>query len=114
MSEVKVLGRDDILAVNDQKIVDVEVPEWGGVVRLRSLDASELLEFTDSSAKGRADSSVKALLLCAVNGNGERIFTEKDVAVLKKKSLRAFMRIQKVVLELNGLTEEAESTRKND
>ena len=36
------LSRDDILAVQDCKSAEVEVPEWGGTVRIRELSASEV------------------------------------------------------------------------
>jgi hypothetical protein len=39
-TKLKPLSRDDILGVQDRRVEVVEVPEWGGTVRVRGLSGS--------------------------------------------------------------------------
>src|SRR5688572_21354021 len=119
----KLLSALDILDANDVKTEDVDVPEWGGVVRLRSLSADEMSEFIDKYGKdkNKGEAVVKALQLSAIGEDGQNLFpinddveTRKIISRLRRKSLRAFMRVQSAVLKLNGLSVEEEATAKND
>jgi hypothetical protein len=112
--KIKILSAQDILEMDDVRTVDVDVPEWGGVVRLRSLTAEEMTEFVDQSGRDKGESTVKLLVLCSIDESGQRLFTSSHMALLKKKNLRAFMRVQTEALKLNGLDEESQKARKND
>ena len=109
MGEVKkFLSAKEVLAVEDVETVDVEVPEWGGTIRLRMLTGEEAVSFAES-VKGKDDKAGAARIVvrCAVDENNARIFSDEDIDVLKGKSMRALLRVQKVALEINGLSDEA-------
>jgi hypothetical protein len=109
------LTAQQIVEAQDVQFELVEVPEWGGIVRIRSLTAENMTEFlraTEMADKG--DSTVKAMMLTACDEEGNLIFKDPSaLQVLKKKSLLPFVRIQERVLVMNGLTEESRSARKN-
>ena len=110
----KYLTAEDILAVKDIVTVEVDVPEWGGIVRLRSMSGEEAVTYVEMLAKDKSSAAVKAVLMCAVKEDGTRLFTEEQLSVLKQKSLRAINRIQNVALEINGLRDEEAKKTKND
>ncbi len=115
----KILGRDDILGSDDLPRELVEVPEWGGSVWVRTMTGQErdayeasIIDVTMDS-KGRSsverrmeNSRAKLLTRCICGDDGERIFTESDVAALGRKSAKALDRVFDVAQRLNGMTEE--------
>ncbi len=104
-SGAKYLTLQEIYDAQDIVIEEVEVPEWGGVVRLRSMTGEEAVDF---AAKAKANSSgvARIVSICAVDEDGNRLFKDEDIEVLKRKSMRALMRLQRVALKINGLSEE--------
>lgn len=115
MSEEKrFLSAEEILAVEDIKIAEVDVPEWGGVVRLRPMSGEEAEQFVSIVSKDKTGAAIKVVAMCAVKEDGlTRLFTEEQVGLLKKKALRAIMRLQKKAMEINGLNEEGLAETKN-
>lgn len=114
MGEVKkFLSAAEILAAQDMQVVEVEVPEWGGVVRLRPMTAEEGLKLGTSGGDKR-HSAVKVVVMTAVDADGKQLFTESDLEKLQGKSLSALMKIQKRALEINGLADEKGTAVKND
>ena len=107
--KVRFLSARQILGADDIKIIDVDVPEWNGVVRLRMMTAAEAAEF-DTSKK---DSAARLVVLTAVDEEGQRLFSNDDIPSLQKKALRAFVRLQEAGLRLNGLLAEDVPKTKN-
>ena len=107
------LGRDAILGAPDLATYDVDVPEWGGVVRVRMLTARERDAFEASCMKTKRDGSsefnpvnvrAKLVALCLVDAQGQRLFGEDDISALGRKSAKALSRIFTEASKLNGLT----------
>lgn len=98
------LARNAILAVVDQQTEDVDVPEWDGVVRLRTLTAAEAIKFSEGVRKGEENAAIRILLLSAVNEDGTPLFLDEDIPELKKKSMKVMLRLQRAALRLNGLS----------
>lgn len=110
----KILSAADILAADDMKLVEVDVPEWGGTVYLRPLSALEALELRESDNTDRKHSAMKLTFLCCCNEDGSQMFTNEDVEKLSKKSLSAMLKIQKVAMQINGLSGGTVEAVKND
>ena len=115
MSEVKLLGREDILKASDVKMETVQVPEWGGAVLVKALSGVERDDYEESimirGKKGAYEVNtrlMRAKLVAAsiVDAKGKAIFSEDDLEVLSKKSAAALDRVFKVAQRLSGLTEE--------
>ena len=108
----KFLNKAEILAIDDLKYEDIEIPEWGGAwVRVRSLNASERDHFESSTIvrNGRKVSTnlenirARLCLLCLIDEEGNRLFDEGDTFPLGGKSASALDRIFTVAQKLNGL-----------
>ncbi|MCG8670213.1 MAG: hypothetical protein MI867_12420 [Pseudomonadales bacterium] len=117
-----ILNRDQILKADDLKTEVVDVPEWGGQVRVRSLTAGERDTFeasiTDNkkSKSGVVTVNIRARIasMCIVDEENKRIFTEQDIAALGEKSGIALNRVFVAAQNLNGWTEEdVEELEKN-
>lgn len=117
------LNKEQILSAPDLKTKDVDVPEWGGTVRVTQITAADrcVLQMLSLDEKGRpkAPTEINKMMtigLCAlaiVDENGNRIFSEQDIEALGKKSPAAMDRVFEVADDLNGISAEiAESLKK--
>lgn len=107
----KLLSKAAILDAVDRKTEDVEVPEWGGAVRLRTISGAERDQFEASvrSANGKMNlNNVRARLvaLACIDEKGERLFSSGDVAALGEKSAVALDRVFDVAMQLAGMRAE--------
>lgn len=118
----KLLGREAIFAVNDLQTEDVEVPEWGGTVRVKGLTGTERDSFEESCISGKGKqasfkmSNIRAKLVAktVVDEEGNSIFKEADVEALGRKSGSALDRVFTVAQRLSGITkEDIEELEKN-
>ena len=112
---MKLLGKDEILAASDMTFEEVDVPEWGGAVRVKSMSGAErdLFESFLTDIKGKDVkqnfNNVRAKLVActAVDENGSLLFDVIDVAALGKKSAIALNRVFQVAQKLNGIGQDA-------
>ena len=108
------LDRETILAADDLRREEVEVPEWGGSVYVRMLTATEKTVFSgglpdDDDVPDDLLAQLAALTLC--DDAGERLFdSDGDVAALGKKGFEPLERICEVAQRLNGVTAKAVET----
>ena len=114
------LSRDAILQREDIVTEDVEVPEWGGTVRVRGMSGVErdafeasLIEQPEANGKRRrkqqaatktnmANVRAKLCAWCIMDENGAKLFSDADVVALGAKSAAALDRIYEVASELSG------------
>lgn len=115
MGAKKFLNKTEILAQDDLKTEDIQIPEWGDAwVRVRTLNASERDHFEASTVQRKGKNVTTNLenirarlcLLCLVDENGNRLFEEEDTFPLGGKSAAALDRIFTVAQRLNGLRDE--------
>jgi hypothetical protein len=108
------LSKDAILNAHDVVTEIVEVPEWGGAVRVRGLTGSERDAF-EGEVVQRNGKDVKTntrnirarlVVLSVVDEDGNRMFGYHDIEKLGDKSARALDRIFTVAMTLSGLREE--------
>ena len=115
---MKLLTAEEILEKDDSTFEDVDVPEWGGAVRIQALTADQRDVYEESiikvSGEGKKRSrdvimrGIRAKLVAAsaVNERGERLFTVAMVDRLGKKSAAALDRLFAVAQRLSALDEE--------
>lgn len=101
------LSKSAILDASDLKHEDVHVPQWGGTVRVRTMNGIERDEFRAAIAS-EGDVPVgkfSAALLVAtiVDESGARLFTAEDMAALQAKSASSLDAPAAVAMRLNGL-----------
>lgn len=108
------LGRDAILSASDATTEDVDVPEWGGTVRVRGQSGTERDHFESSMLVKRGktrdvslvNARAKLVSLSVVDENGERVFSDGDVVALGHKSAAALTRVYEIASRLSGLSNE--------
>ena len=107
-----VLTREAILSADDLPAETVDVPEWGGKVRIRTMTGSERDAFESSligtggkdTSKNLRDLRARFASLVIVDESNERLFSEKDVKALGRKSAAALDRVFAAGQRLNGLS----------
>lgn len=100
------LTREQILAAQDRRFADVDVPEWGGKVRISSLTATQAQLFHALNVRRQAGENVDALgfmvAASVVDADGNALFSsEKDLPALGKKGPEAIARIATEAMKLN-------------
>ena len=95
---MKLLTRDQILSAEDRPFDEVEVPEWGGTVRVAGLTGSQREQYDRSMLNeagkiDQADFKTKLVALSIVDENDEPMFTIDDVVALRNKSDTALNRV---------------------
>lgn len=115
------LKRDEILAANDMVFEDVEVPEWGGCVRVRLMSGAARAVFDAWAYASRGNQTewmrrfrFLVCVLCIVDADGKLMFSEADVEILGDRSTDALSRVFRVAARLNKLLpEQVEDSVKN-
>ena len=109
---MSLLSKTAILAAQDLQTEDVEIPEWGGAVRVRSFTGRERDAFEASMVRGdgrdrRVDlTNMRARLvgLTVIDESGQRLFTDEEADLLGAKSGAALDRVFAIAQKLNGLS----------
>ncbi|HOX23343.1 MAG TPA: hypothetical protein PLL10_07760 [Elusimicrobiales bacterium] len=107
------LNKEQIKTVSDLETQDIEVPEWGGTVRLKSLTGAERDRFEASVVQGQGRNTTvnmqnlraKLVAQSAIGEDGKPLFTEEDVKWLGEKSAKALNRLFNAAQTLSGLSE---------
>ncbi|HET8670884.1 MAG TPA: hypothetical protein VFM05_09755 [Candidatus Saccharimonadales bacterium] len=120
MSETKVLGRGDFLAVTQNRKRElVPVPELGGSVYIGELFGGQIILFNERIRQLRelgekdvspsVSISLMALLLsmAACDENGEPLFSEADVTKLARTNPNTLIVLSAKAMELSGLNNAA-------
>lgn len=103
-----ILDRSAILGADDLKHEDVDVPAWGGSVRVRTMTGQERDEFraaiaTDEGGTPVGKFAAALLVVTVVDEAGARLFSAADMDALQKKSAASLDAPATVAMRLNGL-----------
>ena len=103
------LTREAVLTIKDIVQDDVEVPEWGGSVRVQSLSVAQSQEVYE---KARIPESTeldrkKTAVYTFIFGVIDPVFQESDYDALKDKSALAMARVIARISELSGTKPES-------
>ena len=105
----KILSRAEILGATDLVTDSVNVPEWGGDVRVTELSAAERVKLEEAFfGPGAGQFSVRTYALqlvqrCAIDEAGARLFAPEDLDALGERSPVAIDRVFQAALKVNGL-----------
>ena len=108
---MSLLTKDQILNADDLVIEELEVPEWGGTVRVRTMTGAERDAFEESvfETKGK-DTKMnlknfrsRLVAICVVDDKGERMFGDGEIPIIGKKSAKALDRVFSAAQKLNGI-----------
>ncbi|MFE7797058.1 hypothetical protein [Nocardia sp. NPDC057440] len=109
---MSLLSRESILTADDRNHEDVEVPEWGGTVRVRAMSGFERDKFETGMIERRGGKQVenftnlraRLVALVLIDEDGKRLFSDKDVHQLGTKSAAALDRVYTTAQKLNGIS----------
>lgn len=111
------LSKAAILAADDKKMVDHEVSEWGGKVKLRVMTGTERDRFESEFVGGnKSVEMVRAKLVakCLCDDEGNRLFTEQEIPELGEKSAAVLDRLFTECMKLNRFSKgDVEDLAKN-
>lgn len=80
----------------------VEVPEWGGSVIVRALNATEYLGVVQRIKDDSARAVYHMIVACTFDANGARIFKDEDAATLEAdQPYSVIERLIEPILRLN-------------
>lgn len=96
------LTLDQLLAVDDRPEAEVDVPEWGGSVKVKALSlASFQKAMEDATVGGKVDEQ-RATLHMLLAGVVEPPLTEDHYEMLRQKSVAPITRIVERIAALSG------------
>ena len=100
------LTKDAILAAEDRRTEEVNIPEWGGSVKVRTMSGSERDAF-EIAITGVSKSNIRARFcaLVIVDEKGNRMFTDVEIAKLGEKSASSLDKVMEVGQRLNRFTD---------
>lgn len=104
------LTKEQILSVSDIKTEQIDVPEWGGSVKIKVMTGTERDAFEQSVVEGQKTDlrNIRARFcsIIIVDDDGKRLFTDADISALGKKSGTALGRIFDAGQKINCLTKD--------
>lgn len=113
------LTREQILALDDRKITEVEIPEWGTTVYVRPMSAGDRdrLESSQLLAReaGGGAVNIRGLIASRVvcDAEGNRLFRDEDAAPLADKSAKGLDRIFEAVMSSAVTAEDVDEMEGN-
>lgn len=99
------LTRDQILAAEDLPTTKVDVPEWGGVVNVRTMTGAQRDELEIAAQRDKQNIRARVAFLTMIDENGEPLFTRKDIDALGKKSATALDRVYEAAMSHNKVSD---------
>ncbi|MFI5223668.1 MAG: hypothetical protein ACHQX3_05380 [Nitrospirales bacterium] len=101
----KLLSMEEIGNATDVEFQVIQMPEWGGAVRIGSITAEDIVEWNESNSDPAAKrlAGIRLVVQSMVDKDGKRIGTPKAVDVLKKRSAASINKLVEKVLVLNKL-----------
>lgn len=92
-----------ILQAEDFIFSEVDCPEWGGTVRIRSLSGGQRATLKKAIDAGQEDIDETLCVMAIVDQDGNRVLHREHIAELGKKSTAVVTRIARKVLEISDM-----------
>jgi len=102
---------DSILQAEDFAYDEVDCPEWGGTVRIRSLSGAQRVTLKKAVDAGRDDIDETLCVMAIVDQDGNRILHREQIAELSKKNTAVITRIAMKVLEISGMRDREKAVK---
>lgn len=108
------LTREAILAARPAVLEPFEVPEWGGTIYIKAMNAGEFTQWQVAARDLNAESgsvAVSLLIATVTDDSGKPLFTADDMAALLAMPNTVVLRVYRAAAARNIVSEE--DTRKN-
>jgi len=109
------LGKNQILAADRKKSIEVRVAEWNGSVRLQELSASDRDLWENESFILQADGGgakfnprharARLVVRCIVGEDGKRLFSDDEVAAVGSLSASSVQKLFNAARKLNAISD---------
>lgn len=110
------LNKQQIQEADDLPFQIVEMPEWGGEVKIRMMSGKHRIEFEkrNALAKTELETMINLIMFSCVDEDNNLLFDAKDYEFLSNKSAKSLMRIFNEAVKMSVLsTEGLENKAKN-
>lgn len=101
------LTKDEIFEADDLQYIEMEIPEWGGSVRIGVLSGYDRerfeKEWTEDKVLDEFQARVNYLAACLIDENGKPMFTRDELHKLNKKNWLILERIIKRSMQLSAI-----------
>jgi hypothetical protein len=112
MSGKKILSFEEMMAADDIEYVEVEA--FGGIVRLGSIDAGDMIEFVETNeGPGKRTAGLRMIIKSLVDAEGKRIGKDEHLQQWMKRSQKTCNKLVDEILKLNGLDKAAKEKAGN-
>lgn len=103
-----ILNKDQIFAAQDLQVSYIDIPEWGGQIKVKEMSAADRIEFEkqQSSDLKPSEMIVRLVLMTCVDDNNQRIFSNDDLQALEQKSPSILLKIFNESMKINILNSE--------
>lgn len=102
----KILSVDEMMAVEDIQYAEVEA--FGGLVRIGSIDAGDMIEFVETNeGPGKRTAGLRLIIKSLVDEDGKRIGKDEHLQLWMRRSQKTCNAIVLEILKLNGLDADA-------
>ncbi len=97
------LNKHQIFAADDLAEKYVDMPEWGGDVKIKALSVAEQLDYDAFLAKAPSemDMAIKLILLGCIDDKNNKLFNEDDADLLKNKKSDSIFKLVSEIIKLN-------------
>jgi hypothetical protein len=103
----RILSVDELLGVHDRPSKVVEMPEWGGAVKVQALSLGAFQDAQEAATVAGDVDEMKLAVELIVRGVVDPQLSSEHAAELRDKSIAAVMRLMNEIANLSGVTEEA-------
>ena len=103
---MSLLSKNEIKEIDDLPSKTVEIPEWGGSIKLRMMTTKSRMDFEKKQSQVKTNEGVVVLLVLysCVDEDGNRLFSDDDYDFLASRSPKALMTLFETATELNSLS----------
>lgn len=108
---MELLNKEQIFTAKDKPYKDVEIKEWGGVVRISTMsivdrEEIEMIATSEDRDLSRRNLRLRFLIASIVDEKGDLMFTLDDMESLQYRSAKVVDKLFAISQALNGITDE--------
>ena len=112
VASVRILSVEDILSAEDLPTETVPTPEWGGAVLIRGFTKAREFAIRQEAMTADGMDEERFEMLLFINGVIDPQFTVDQLEVLKEKSGAVIDRVLTRIMDISGLSKEAQERAK--
>lgn len=104
MSDKRFISRSDFDAATTLGTTEIEVPEWGGWIRLQQISTGDLIDWMEANeGPAKKTAGIRLIVASVIDESGRPMFTERDIAELRKKPVTVISKLVDAIQTFNGL-----------